>query len=182
MYLCENFHLKKYIMKTLYSLKVAFFGMLLLWVHIPLSAQSIYIQLINGEEQTSFELAHKPKITFSARNLVIETPTTQSTYSLEEIQNLSFVQQTGSSNPGILNPEGKIRLFPNPVKDEFRLDIQIPTEGLRYRMYDMLGVMLQRGDLDTSTSIDIRNYRPGFYILRLEQNGRELQSFKIVKQ
>ena len=49
-------------------------------------------------------------------------------------------------------------------------------------MYDMLGIMLQTGEVDTVAAIDIRNYRPGFYILRLDQNGRELQSFKIVKQ
>jgi len=137
---------------------------------------------MGGVEQTSFELAQKPKITFSSRNLVIETPTSKSIFSLEKIQNLSFVQSNGTNVPDILNPENKIRIFPNPVKDEFRLDTQIPTEGLRYRIYDRVGIMLQTGEVDPSKFIRIGNYRPGLYILRLNRNGQEFQSFKIVKQ
>ena len=170
-------------MKTLYSLKAILFGMLFFWLHTSLSAQFLYLQMINEDtEPISFELAHRPKITFSSRNLVIEMPTSQNVYSLKEIQNLLFVKPAGPNDLDILNPENKIRIFPNPVKDEFRFDIPIPTEGLRYRIYDMLGIRLQTGDMNSSTTVDIGHYRPGFYILRVDQNGRELQSFKIVKQ
>ena len=167
-------------MKTHYLLKVLLLNMLFFYTCSSLSAQYLYIQP-EGKEQVLFELAQKPKITFKSRSLVIETPSTQSVFSLGEIQGLSF-GQTVVNIPSLLNQGNKIRLYPNPVKDEFRFYIQISTEGLRYRIYDLVGILLQTDGVDASATVDIRNYRPGFYILRLDRNGQEIQSFKIVKQ
>jgi len=150
---------------------------LILFLNTPLSAQKVYVQPVGN----SFELAQKTKITFSSRNLIIETSTSHNVYPLSEIQNLSFGQQT-ESNISVPLSEDKIRLYPNPVKDEFRLDIPVSTQCVRYRIYNIVGAMLQTGKINSSTIIHVGNYRPGLYILRIYQNGQELHSFKIVKQ
>ena len=160
-----------------FTLKTVLFSVLILFLNTPLSAQNVYVQPIGN----SFELAQKPKITFSSRNLIIETSTSHNVYPLSEIQNLSFGQQAGL-DISVPYSEDKIRLYPNPVKDEFRLDIPVSTQSVRYRIYDIVGAMLQTGKINSSTTIHIGNYRPGFYIIRLDQNGQEIQSFKIVKQ
>ena len=173
-------------MKTFYSfrltLKIIFLVATVLCLNTLLQAQNLYVQPIGAGEQVSFELAQKPKITFSSRSMVIETSTGREVFALNEIQNLSFVEQNGSNDIAIIEGD-RIRLYPNPVKDELELNIQIPTQGLTYRIYDMSGALIKTEEIVSAiTRINVENFRTGVYIFKLDQNGKELQSFKIVKQ
>ena len=173
-------------MKTIHSLKLKpktiLLGVLLLCLNTLLPAQNLYVQPIGVGEQEPFELAQKPKITFNSRNMAIETPTANKVYVLNEIRNLSFIKQI-ALNANIVMGGDKIRLYPNPVKDELELNIQIPTHDLTYRIYDMSGSLLKTEKIRSATTkINVENYEAGTYIFRLDQKGKELQSFKIVKQ
>jgi hypothetical protein len=144
-----------------------------------LSAQNLYVQPIGGGQQIAFSIASKPKITFNNRAMTVN----QSTFQLNNVQNLSFTYNPNSSNIAMNLEDDKIRLFPNPVKDELTLNIQIPTQGLSYQVFDMTGKQLKTENINSETSIiNMQNFQGGVYILKLIQSGQEIQSFKIVKQ
>ena len=173
-------------MKTPYQSKfvprTVVLGVLILCMSSLLSAQNLYVQPIGGE-QVSFELAKKPKITMSSRTMTIEMPTANGVYPLKEIQNLSFVKKNDTPTNIALDLGDKVRLYPNPVKDELELIVQLPTNGLRFQIYDLSGVAVQADEVRTATTkINVEKFPTGVYILRLNQNGQEIQSFKIVKQ
>jgi len=162
--------------------RTLFSGVLILCLTTQLSAQNLYVQPLDGSEQVSFELAQKPKITMSARVMKIEMPATTETYSLAEVQNLSFVKKTGTTEVA-MNVGDKVRLYPNPVKDELELNVQIPVEGLKYQIYDLSGALVKADEVRAAiTKINMESYPAGLYIFKLEQGGQEVQSFKIVKQ
>ena len=161
--------------------KTMLLGAMVLCLSTLLPAQNLYVQTL-GAGQAQFDLAQKPKITFNARVMTIETPTGEKSFALDEIQGLSFVKQDNFTDIAVGDGD-KIRLYPNPVKDELELNVQIPTKGLTYRMYDLSGKLLQsKAVRSATTKINVKTFPSGVYIFKLEQNGKEIQSFKIVKQ
>ena len=155
-------------------------GTLLLCLNTLLSAQNLYVQTL-GAGQAQFDLAQKPKITFNARVMTVETPTGDQSFALNEIQGLSFVKNA-QSGAAVVDAD-RIRLYPNPVKDELELNVQIPTKGLTYRLYDLSGKLIQSKAIRSATTkINVKTFPSGVYLFKLEQNGIEIQSFKIVKQ
>jgi len=165
-------------------LKTTLFVVLVLCLNIGLSAQNLYVQPIGGGEQEAFAIANKPKITFSQQTMSIATTVaTEKNFPLSQVQNLSFVKNQSTSialNDVLTN---QIRLYPNPVEDVLTLEVQIPTQGLRYRILDMNGRLINTNVLNSATTlIQMDNYRTGTYIISVDQNGQPIQSFKIVKK
>ena len=159
--------------------KTMLLGALVLCLNTLLSAQNLYVQTMG--EQAQFDLAQKPKITFNARVMTVETPTGDQSFTLTEIQNLSFLENSSMGIAVVGND--RIRLYPNPVKDELELNVQIPTQGLTCRMYDLSGKLFQTKAIRSAiTKINVKTFPTGVYLFKLEQNGKEIQSFKIVKQ
>ncbi|MCL2682374.1 MAG: T9SS type A sorting domain-containing protein [Bacteroidales bacterium] len=145
-------------------------------IGLCLSAQNLYVHPIGGEHVV-FSLADKPKITFGEGTKTID----QITFQLSDIQKLSFR----------LNPDAniatsfydKIHLYPNPVENELYLNIQGLTQGLSYRIFNMNGKLQTTGKIHSeTTTINMQNFRTGVYVLHINQNGQQIQSFKIVKQ
>ncbi|MCL2027455.1 MAG: T9SS type A sorting domain-containing protein [Bacteroidales bacterium] len=153
----------------------------ILFLSIGLCAytQHLYVQPIDGE-QIAFALANKPKITFDDRVMSVQ----QLSFPLSDVRNLSFVQQNTDPTNIIVDTENDhILLFPNPVKDELNLVIQIPVQNLNYRFFDMNGKQLTVEQIHSQTTqINMQNFRAGIYVLHIEQNGQSIQSFRIVKQ
>jgi hypothetical protein len=149
---------------------------------LSLKAQHLYVQPVDGSEQIVFPLEHSPKITFEAGTKTIESAVTSQTFELNNVQNLSFTFSPSTSVAENLE-EGKIHLYPNPVKDELTLTLDIPTEDLRYRIFDMTGKQQTIGPIRSETTqINMQNFRSSIYILHIDRNGQPVQSFKIVKQ
>jgi len=168
--------------KLSFKPKTVLLGMLLLCLNTMLPAQNLYVQAVGSEEPAAFELAQKPKITFNARVMTVETPTGDQSFALNKIQGLSFVKQNAQSGAAVVDAD-PIRLYPNPVKDELELNVQIPTKGLTYRIYDLSGKLIQSKAIRSATTkINVKTFPTGVYVFKLEQNGKEIQSFKIVKQ
>jgi hypothetical protein len=155
--------------------------LLLLAIGFGVSAQNLYVQPIDNNEQIAFSLAEL-EITFSNRTMTVGQTWS---FQLNNVRNLSFVQNTNEPPTNITMNFGndKIRLFPNPVKDELTLSIQMPTQNLSYRIFDMAGRQLKTENINSeTTTINVQNFQVGNYVLKLIQSGQEIQSFKIIKQ
>ena len=159
----------------------AFLGM-----SVPLSAQSLYVQPIDGGEQVEFTFASKPEVTYSAekRALVIDTlnAETPDTIGIAKIQNLSFVKKiTQGTGIATTTVDESISVYPNPVKDELVLSLQRPVQGLTYRIFDLIGSELKSEPIRSEiTLILMDSFHTGVYVLQIEKNGQNLKSFKII--
>jgi len=152
---------------------------ILLFAVMCLQAQSLYVQPIGGGEQISFVLADKPKITFGNGIIIIDG----TTFELTDVRNLSFVRNENQSNVTTPIFVGKIFLYPNPVQDELQLSIQIPTEGLTYHIFDINGRLMRTEKIHSAiTTINVQDFRQGIYIFNIDQNGKPIQSFRVIKQ
>ena len=155
----------------------------MLFAVIYLQAQNLYVQPIGGGEQISFALADKPKITFGSGTVTID----ETVFQLANVQNLSFVRNENENeneiNVTAPNFNGKIFLYPNPVQNELQLSIQVPAEGLTYRIFDINGRLMRTEKIHSeTTTINVQDFRSSIYIFNIDQNGKQIQSFTIIKQ
>ena len=65
-------------------------------------------------------------------------------------------------------------VYPNPVARELRLMHLAPYRTYRYRMYSIVGQVVQEGELRSSSVIDLSSVEMGQYVFILEENEREL--------
>lgn len=77
-----------------------------------------------------------------------------------------------------------ILLYPNPVKDVLYVDFQDKQhQSAAYQVFDLQGRLVKEGIFGQSKSeITFRDYPRSTYIIRITQNGKFLQSFKIIKK
>jgi hypothetical protein len=157
---------------------------LVLCINTSFFAQNLYVQPIGSGVQEAFAFADKPKITFSGQTLNVASAQATKNFPLNEIQNFSFVKNEVTTGIALNNDlENHIRLFPNPVEDVLTLEVLIPMQGFRYRIFDMGGKQLTSGVIQSEvTSIQMQNYRTGVYVISIDQNGQLVQSFRIIKQ
>ena len=160
---------------------------LLLCLSIPLIATqtNLYVQLIGTAEPVAFSIADRPTITFGeGTTMKITTSKGAENFSLENVQNLSFIKTVVTSiDPVEIDDYFGISLFPNPVRDQLTLEIQNLRQGLNYRVFDMNGKQIAIDRVHSNTTqIQMGNFREGFYIFSVEHNGQLVQSFRIVKQ
>jgi len=152
---------------------------ILLFAIMYLQAQNLYVQPVGVGEQIPFALADKPKITFSSGTITIDG----TMFQLINVQNLSFTRNPNETNVTAPNFYGKIHLYPNPVQNELQLNIQIPAEGLTYHIFDINGRLMRTEKIrSTTTTINVQDFRSGIYIFKIDQNGKPIQSFRIIKQ
>lgn len=75
-----------------------------------------------------------------------------------------------------------VSIAPNPVVDELTLSVGIWIEGLSYTLYDDLGRILISAPISSSaTLIEMKNYPPASYFIRIHQQQTQIKSFKIIK-
>ena len=160
--------------------KIILFGILVLCLNTVLPAQNLYVQPAGGEAQIAFALAEMPKITFNPNTMAIKTAAGSETFQLSEVQNLSFTQTVGIAT---MVTDPRISLYPNPVTEELILKLQMPTQDMSYRIFDLTGKQLKVESIHSEiTQINMGNFHPGVYFFQVHQNGQNIQSFKIVKQ
>ena len=156
------------------------------------TAQNLYVQPIGGE-QVAFAIANQPKITFAGRTMTVATQTASpQQFALGNqpgnVQNLSFVKNETDPPTSIAMTmeDNGIRLYPNPVDDLLTLEILNPTPNTTYRIFDVNGVAVGARHASplqgTTTQINMSSFRPGAYILTIDREGLQIQSFRIIKQ
>lgn len=75
-----------------------------------------------------------------------------------------------------------VSIAPNPVVDVLTLSIGVWIEGLSYTLYDDLGRILISAPISSSaTLIEMKNYPPASYFIRVHQQHTQIKSFKIIK-
>ena len=81
------------------------------------------------------------------------------------------------------NPEFKVRVYPNPFANQFRINIESSSdENLSIRIFDVLGQLIEKqGNIAYSTDVTIgSNLARGVYILEVSQ-GDKVDLIRIVK-
>ncbi|NML69845.1 T9SS type A sorting domain-containing protein [Chryseobacterium sp. RP-3-3] len=93
-----------------------------------------------------------------------------------EITTLS-ASETVSKQEGIL-------LYPNPVRDYLYIDFtSAPYKGSECQLFDAQGKLIKKGVISQSKSeLDLSSLPSAAYILRINQNGENLKTFKVIKK
>ncbi len=77
----------------------------------------------------------------------------------------------------------EVSAFPNPTADYLTLRVEdISGKNLSYQLYDMNGKVLDASSIkDTQSTINMIDYVPAGYFLRILNNEKEVKTFKIIK-
>lgn len=76
-----------------------------------------------------------------------------------------------------------ISAFPNPTNDFVNLKIEKgEIRDVEFILFDLQGKVLSNRKIEgTNTEVSFSGYNSGNYFLKVMQNGKEIQTFKIVK-
>ncbi len=69
-----------------------------------------------------------------------------------------------------INKKGEVKVYPNPFKDEFTVDLQGVTGINQLKVLDATGKTVMVKTADSNVNIDLSNRQPGLYILFVEGN------------
>lgn len=121
------------------------------------------------------------------------------TYTIGQIAYQTFTGSSGSIAQGVQQPweistvtaientediSLLMNVYPNPTSGSFKLIVgSLENRNLRYRLYDINGVLLQDKKIDAEeTEIIIQDLSPSVYFLKIINNMQEIKLFKIVKK
>jgi len=74
-------------------------------------------------------------------------------------------------------------VYPNPTSNNLKLKVSdFEGSNLKFRIYDINGGFIEEKKIsDNETKISMDNYDPAIYFLKISENGKEVKTFKIVK-
>ncbi len=78
-------------------------------------------------------------------------------------------------------PDGSISVHPNPVADELTLEAKWNTFPISYDIYNAIGQLLYKGEMQEKQILYTASYSPGVYFIRFNYNGRLIYK-KVVKE
>jgi hypothetical protein len=89
-----------------------------------------------------------------------------------------------SSNETSISTEKDILLYPNPFKDYLYLDFTTNNfKGSEYQIFDAQGKLIKTDKITQSKSEFNFSFLPSaMYIIRINRNGENLKTFKIIKK
>ncbi|MGG5209218.1 T9SS type A sorting domain-containing protein [Chryseobacterium sp. MIQD13] len=101
---------------------------------------------------------------------------------LEGVQQ-AYEITTLSSNETVLKQEG-ILLYPNPTRDYLYIDFSsVSYKGSEYQLFDAQGKLIKKDMISQSKSeLDLSSLPSAVYIIRINQNGENLKTFKVIKK
>jgi hypothetical protein len=101
---------------------------------------------------------------------------------LQGVQHLFNFQTL--SNPGLTVVNLTAVTYPNPTKDFIILKITDPTfTNLRYSLFDVNGKAIVSDSITTAiTEIQMSHLSQGAYVLKVWQEDKSFETFKILKQ
>jgi hypothetical protein len=76
-----------------------------------------------------------------------------------------------------------LQAYPNPTKEVLNLQVgNYKQEKLAYKLIDLEGKVISEARLQSEvTSFDMQKFPPTTYFLEILQEGKKVQSFKIIK-
>ncbi len=76
----------------------------------------------------------------------------------------------------------QLRVFPNPTADRLMLETGGTQGVFAAALFDVQGKLLQKYRVTSMfTEINMVSYAPANYILRVTRNGRQVKSFRIIR-
>jgi Secretion system C-terminal sorting domain len=104
----------------------------------------------------------------------------------DKILTQGFVQGTVSASAisEMQDSEYSFSVFPNPTHNELTLKINKgKIIGLQYLLYDINGKVISQKSLnDAVTNVPLELLPLGIYIIKIQTDTKDLQTFKIVKK
>jgi len=149
-----------------------------------IQAQSMYVKEISGT-QTEYLISSISKISFSSGNLTIShTNNTSDVYALGALRYLNFSDSTAVNIDHESTAEHEIKIYPNPVKDELKIDLSNSSStDWRFYIIDFQGKVLKTQSVSGSDliTVDMSPFPAGTYICHFI-NEAKTESFKLIKQ
>lgn len=82
-----------------------------------------------------------------------------------------------------------IKAYPNPTADNLTLTIDGDVKTIHdlslmyFQMYDFQGKLLQNQQIESNqTSIEMRNFEPATYFVKVIKGQKEVKTFKVIKK
>jgi len=94
-----------------------------------------------------------------------------------EITTLAASEVNSSKESGIL-------LYPNPFRDDVYLDFTTNDyKGSDYQLFDAQGKLIKKDKItQTKSEFNFSSLPSAMYIIRINQNGKNITTFKIIKK
>jgi hypothetical protein len=88
-----------------------------------------------------------------------------------------------SASETVSKQEG-ILLYPNPTRDYLYIDFtSLPYKGSEYQLYDAQGKLVKKDVISQSKSeLNLSSLPSAVYIIRINQKGENLKTFKVIKK
>jgi hypothetical protein len=85
-------------------------------------------------------------------------------------------------NPTIPGISMHCEVYPNPTLDVVQLKIETLQKGMHYMLFDASSKLLEEKNIASeTTTISLASFAASSFFLRVNKDGKELQSFKILK-
>ncbi|WP_343611438.1 T9SS type A sorting domain-containing protein [Chryseobacterium oranimense] len=83
-----------------------------------------------------------------------------------------------------LSKQEGILLYPNPTRDYLYIDFtSLPYKGSEYQLYDTQGKLVKKDVISQSKSeLNLSSLPSAAYIIRINQKGENLKTFKVIKK
>ncbi|WP_265132103.1 T9SS type A sorting domain-containing protein [Chryseobacterium oranimense] len=83
-----------------------------------------------------------------------------------------------------LSKQEGILLYPNPTRDYLYIDFtSLPYKGSEYQLYDAQGKLVKKDVISQSKSeLNLSSLPSAAYIIRINQKGENLKTFKVIKK
>jgi hypothetical protein len=169
-------------------IKIRLFTLLLLSLGFSgLHAQNVLKVTEKTGTQTFYALSNIRKLTFPAGNLLInKTDGSLQMFAYSKIRLLNFGGTLNNINQPVLQEDGGLLLYPNPVINELTLVYQSIYKGsLQIDIVDLHGkVVFTKTAYQTEgtnqLNINLSNLPKGFYLCRLTR-GLTIETIKFLK-
>lgn len=77
----------------------------------------------------------------------------------------------------------RLSLYPNPVKDEITIGGEIrDDEAILWTICDQYGKVLAQGESESSRSVNMQAFQPGLYFIKLQKEGTQSVTHKVMKE
>ncbi len=82
--------------------------------------------------------------------------------------------------PGL---EMNITVYPNPASDYLNVEVKTDQQKeFQINLFDLNGKLIMQKDFSSGKeTLDMQNYHPAIYILKVSTNNKEIKTYKIVK-
>jgi len=120
-------------------------------------------------------------LSFTVGELVIDTKNAGAT---TITQGFHQTKLTITAMNNLRKQNFSISAFPNPTNDFVNLKIEKgEIRDVEFTLFDLQGKVLSNRKIEsTNTEVSFSGYNSGNYLLKVIQNGKEIQTLKIVKE